>query len=111
MRGRSVVYSLARDRPIDMIPDIWPCARRLIQKKMPTKATRMRMVGSHCPRALCWGVLKLTVAMSFFMTVTSFCERGVGALHRVALTVLFSLPVMIPVVLSTVADWTWCAST
>ena len=61
-----------------MIPDIWPWALRLIQKKMPTNASRMRMVGSHWSSPLCWGVRNLTVGMSFFITATSLSREGSG---------------------------------
>src|ERR1700676_1460857 len=93
-----------------MIPDIWPWARLLIQKKMATNATRMRMVGSHCPRAVCWGVLNLTVAMSFFMTWMSASKEGSGPFTVYFVPSLRS-PVMTPVLLSIVADLTRPTST
>ena len=68
------------------------------------------MVGSHWPRALCWGVWNLTVGDVLLHHRDVAVEGGVRAVDRVALTVL-SFPVMIPVLLSMVADWTLCFST
>ena len=42
-RGRSVLYRRARERPIDMIPDIWPWAWRLIETRTPRRRGRTRI--------------------------------------------------------------------
>ena len=46
--GLSVLYALARLRPIDITLPIWPAARRCIQTKNPM----IRMTGSIRPRTL-----------------------------------------------------------
>src|SRR5438874_6091238 len=40
--GFSVVYTFARERPIDISPAIWPWARRLIQNQKPTSSSNGR---------------------------------------------------------------------
>jgi hypothetical protein len=61
-----------------MIPDICPWARRDIQKKTPTKRTRIKMVGSHWPRKPTVGVLYLKfVGTSCCITLTSAGGGGV----------------------------------
>ena len=52
MRGRSVVYTLALDRPIDMIPLICPWARRVIQTISRRTMAPQMIQGSQVARAL-----------------------------------------------------------
>ena len=59
MPGRSVVYVFARDRPIDMMPPIWPCARRCIQTKKPMSSTIGSSSGSSVAQMLALGRLEL----------------------------------------------------
>ena len=55
-----MVYVRARERPMDMMPPIWLCWRRIIHTKKPTiKATGSR-IGSHVAHTLASGVSNLT---------------------------------------------------
>ena len=45
MPGRSVEYIFAFDRPIDMMPVIWPWARRWSQMKKMMKPPKITIIG------------------------------------------------------------------
>ena len=57
MPGRSVEYVLAFERPIDMIPPIWLCARRCMNQKKATKMATGIRNGRRLTRKLGVGVV------------------------------------------------------
>ena len=73
-------YVLAFERPIDMIPPIWLCARRCMNQKKPTKITIGIRNGSRLMNQFGLGVVYSTSTPSSRSAV----EVGVGdaALER-----------------------------
>src|SRR6202011_3578887 len=106
--GRSVVYTLALDRPIDMIPDIWPWARRLIHRKKPMIRAPYSRKGSNDAKRLLVVLTNLRSLTLSFRSVTWVSGRGCGPL-AVNLWPVRSVYVMWPLSLLTVADATWPA--
>ncbi|GIU85317.1 MAG: hypothetical protein KatS3mg008_2092 [Acidimicrobiales bacterium] len=54
------MYALARERPIDMIPVIWPWARRMRKKNAKMIPAVIRICGPHTSRKPVSRVLKRT---------------------------------------------------
>ena len=79
MRGRSVEYSLALDRPIDMMPPIWPCALRLIQTKKPMMIAPYKRNGSSEASQLLVVLEKLRLFLTLACSLTAMLSgRGWG---------------------------------
>ncbi len=59
VEGRSAEYSLAFDRPIDMIDPICPLARRIMNRRIPMKIAGSRIQLRMVPIGLDDGVTSL----------------------------------------------------
>ena len=97
MPGRSVLYVLARERPMDMIPPICELARRCIQMKNPM----IRNTGRSRNSRLChW--LGSTVTNLTPFSVISWRSASGGWVGPVLVNLVpaFSSPAMSPVLLS-----------
>ena len=71
MPGRSVEYVFAFERPIDMIPPIWLCARRCMNQKKPTRITIGSRNGSRLMNQLGLGVVYSTSTSASRMAARS----------------------------------------